>query len=638
MWSDDLEGEHYRIAASEASRISVLAGPGTGKTGYGLIRRVARLLESGISGDEILLLSFTRTAARDLRDKVSNMGVDGSESVRATTLHSYCFSLLQRESVLSITGRVPRILLNHEVDLMLRDLEGEFRSIYDKRRHLRAFEAGWARLQQDYPGMAELPLDREFERGVMNWLKHHRAMLVGEVVPLAYKFLQQNPMNAEIERFTHVLVDEYQDLNYLEQQLIQKLGSSPNSSLCVVGDDDQSIYSFRYANPDGILRVSRDEKFEQHQITVCGRCPNPILSISNSLINWAPNRNKPPLTARDESKTGYLAIIQWATLDAEIEGIAAAIVDDIQSERFEPGDILVLVHRQEIGRSISRALQALGVVSLSYFSQEALDNNEARRRLALFRLSLANDLPSLRVLLGLGDGDGRSAAYKRLVEFAAKIEKSEIEVLELILRGVKLHLRIPAIVQRFREAKVFIEALAIEDLDQLVETIFPAGVDGLEDIRPIALECARNSRTAAELCERIVIRISQEDVPEHPDFVRIMSLHKSKGLTSKCVYIVSALNGIIPTIRGTLTEQEERASYDEQRRLMYVAITRAAEQLVISSCLSIPLARAYKLGVETAGNRGGTGNLAMVASPYLQELGSDAPTAMRGDEWLAARQ
>jgi DNA helicase-2/ATP-dependent DNA helicase PcrA len=637
VWSDGISGVHYDIAKSGAARIAVLAGPGTGKTSFGLMRRVARLLEEGVPGDRIILLSFTRTAARDLREKVAALGVEGFEHVRATTLHSYCFSLLQRESVLVITGRTPRTLLDHEIDIMLRDIGGDFGDIFDRRRLLKAYEAGWARKQLDHPGLAEVATDRAFEQGVMKWLRHHRAMLVGEVVPLAYAFLRENPMNAEIQRFAHVLVDEYQDLNALEQQLVFELVSGPDASLCIVGDDDQSIYSFRYANPEGILGVSQDETFEQYQINVCGRCPEKILSIANSLISRAPNRNKLEMTSREGSVPGSVDIVQWADLDTEVSNIAAAIVDDIQSERFEAGDILVLVQRQIIGRSITQTLLSLDVPASSFFSQEALESSVAKERLALLRFALSDDLPSLRVLLGIGDGSARKDAYKRLADFAQKIHKPEIEVLNDALRGVKFPIRITALVNRYRQARKFIAGLNLENLESLVSTLFPNDEENIEDIRYIAGECLTDAQNAKELCARIVARISQEDVPDSPDFVRVMSLHKSKGLTSPAVHIVSALDGIIPTIRGKLSEVEIQASFDEQRRLMYVAITRAARQLVISSSRSLPKGQAFKLGIEIASNAHRDNRASTIASPYLRELGRTAPQPRRGTEWIVNR-
>ena len=132
-WHDGLDGAHLRIAASNAARVGVLAGPGTGKTKYGLMRRVARLLSEGVGGDRILLASFTRVAAADLRDKVAELDVTGAEEVRATTLHAYYLGILMRDSVLALTRRNPRILMNHERDLMLRDIGGNFGDIHERR-------------------------------------------------------------------------------------------------------------------------------------------------------------------------------------------------------------------------------------------------------------------------------------------------------------------------------------------------------------------------------------------------------------------------------------------------------------------------------------------------------------------------
>jgi superfamily I DNA/RNA helicase len=247
-WDDDLASPHLEIAASTAQRIAILAGPGTGKTGYGLMRRLARLLSEGADPGRILLLSFTRVAAADLRDKVEELDAPGAGDLRASTLHGYCFGLLQRDAVLAHTRRCPRILLQHEADLMLRDLDGDYGDIRERRQRLRAFESGWARATNDHPGLAVQNEDRAFERDVLRWLIDHRAVLIGEVVPLAHDYLSHNPLATELGAFDHLIVDEYQDLNTLEQHLLDLL--SEFAHLCIAGDDDQSIYSMRYANPE----------------------------------------------------------------------------------------------------------------------------------------------------------------------------------------------------------------------------------------------------------------------------------------------------------------------------------------------------------------------------------------------------
>jgi DNA helicase II / ATP-dependent DNA helicase PcrA len=194
---------------------------------------------------------FTRVAAADLRDKVAQLEATDAEDVRATTLHGYCFGLLQREEVFAVTGRRPRILLEHEVDLMLRDIGNEFGDIRERRRLIEALVAGWARGLADHPGLATSPEERDFENLVMRWLREHQALLIGEVVPEAFRYLSHNPAAEALESFDRIIVDEYQDLNVIEQQLLEVL--SEGRSLCIAGDDDQSIYSVRYANPEGIL-------------------------------------------------------------------------------------------------------------------------------------------------------------------------------------------------------------------------------------------------------------------------------------------------------------------------------------------------------------------------------------------------
>jgi DNA helicase-2/ATP-dependent DNA helicase PcrA len=142
-----------------------------------------------VDPSKILLISFTRTAAHDLADKLSALSVPGAEKVRATTIHSYCFELLNREVFFELTGRVSRPLLEHEVKLMLRDLQMVDANLRERESRLLAFEAGWARAESDHPVLAAVPEDQRFEREVLGWLRHHRGMLIGEVVPIAYSVL-----------------------------------------------------------------------------------------------------------------------------------------------------------------------------------------------------------------------------------------------------------------------------------------------------------------------------------------------------------------------------------------------------------------------------------------------------------------
>jgi DNA helicase-2/ATP-dependent DNA helicase PcrA len=634
-WDDDLAGPHLEIAQSDSDRIGVLAGPGTGKTAFGIMRRVARLIEQGIDPSEILLISFTRTAAHDLRTKIADLGVEDAENVRATTLHSYCFSLLMREAVLAITGRVPRPLLEHEVDVMLRDLPGDFGNIEERRERLRAYEAGWARTVAEHPFDAPTDGDLDFQAAMMRWLRHHKAMLIGEVVPIAHAYLRDNPMAEELERYRHVVVDEYQDLNALEQALLEMVAG--DGSLCIAGDDDQSIYGFRFANPDGILQFRERGDVQNIEIDICGRCPRTVLAMANELIGHAPGREKGELRAR-QSTDGVVSVVQWADLDEEIEGVAAAVAAAVQQGRREPGDILVLANRQLIGEMLRKRLAELEIPAHSFYSQESVKSDEARQALALLRLAVGDDLVSLRVILGIGDAQARTAAYQRLAAFCREHDMTEWGVLDALRQGKNLSIRIPAFVQRFTSAMAFLESLERDDLGLAVDQLFPVDVEELEALRAIALEVLPEADDLRELCDAIVTRVTQHDVPESPDFVRVMSFHKSKGLTSPVVYLVGMVNGVVPTVKASADEAEVEEAICEQRRLVYVALTRAAEELIISSSRRMEIGTAMGLGVRVVRERirriGQEVVAPTIASPYFAEMTASAPASIRGVDWL----
>lgn len=634
-WDDDLTGPHLEIARSDSDRIGILAGPGTGKTAYGLMRRVARLIEQGVDPGEILLVSFTRTAAHDLRAKIASLGVEGAESVRATTLHSYCFSLLMRDAVLAITRRTPRPLLDHEADVMLRDLPNGFGNLEEKRARLHAYEAGWARTITEHPLQMPDEGDLDFESAMMRWLRYHRAMLIGEVVPIAHAYLRDNPMVEELERYKHVVVDEYQDLNALEQALLNLIAQ--NGKLCIAGDDDQSIYGFRYANPEGIVHFCESDEVQNIEIDVCGRCPRTVLAMANELIGHAPGRTKSELRALQETD-GVVSIVQWADLDEEVEGITAAIAASVQQGQREAGDILILVNRQRIGEMLRKRLAELEVPAHSFFSQESVSTDEARQALATLRLAVSDDLVSLRVILGIGDAQARAAAYQRLTAYCQENNKTEWEVLNALRQGERLSIRIPAFVQRFNSVMAFLDALDRDNLAGVVDELFPDDVAELEALRDIALEELTEAEGLDELCKAIVTRVTQQDVPENPDFVRIMSLHKSKGLTSPVVYLAGMVDGIVPTIRSAADETEAEEAFCEQRRLLYVALTRAAQELVISSSIRMEIGTAMSLGVRVVRERirrvAGELMAPTVASPYISEMAVSAPTPIRGVDWL----
>jgi DNA helicase-2/ATP-dependent DNA helicase PcrA len=211
------------------------------------MRRACRLLEEGVDPRRVMAATFTRTSATDLKKALRALGVDGADSIRAVTLHGYSFGLLKRDDVFGWTQRHPRALLDFEQRFLLEDLvDPRFGGIRLKEERLHAFFADWARLQSEVPGWPDDPVDQAFHQALLAWLRFHRAMLIGELISLASAYLRNNPLT----EFDHVLVDEYQDLNRAEQQLVDLVAAG--AALAVVGDEDQSIYAFRNAHPEGM--------------------------------------------------------------------------------------------------------------------------------------------------------------------------------------------------------------------------------------------------------------------------------------------------------------------------------------------------------------------------------------------------
>jgi superfamily I DNA/RNA helicase len=212
-WDDQLNPltPAYAIATDDSPRIRVLAGPGTGKS-FSMRRRVARLIENGADPSRILAITFTRIAAEDIRRELNGLDVAGAELIDARTLHSLAMRTLQRQHVIDALGRNTRPLGNFELEPLLSDISAEYG---DKRRRgklLKAYEAAFARDQDENPLDAADAIDRAFRHDLVSWLRFHKCMLLGELIPFFYQYLRQNPASPEFDNYDHILVDEFQDL------------------------------------------------------------------------------------------------------------------------------------------------------------------------------------------------------------------------------------------------------------------------------------------------------------------------------------------------------------------------------------------------------------------------------------------
>ncbi|MBU1298374.1 MAG: ATP-dependent helicase [Bacteroidetes bacterium] len=640
-WNDGLTGKALAIAASKSKIIKVEAGPGTGKS-FVMKRRVARLLESGISPRKILAVTFTRTAASALIKDLHNLDVKGCEDIRVGTLHSFCYSLLMKNAVFEYLGRVPKPLitfnkfgiLQFQGYPLLQDINkpSKFGTKRDKAKRIKAFEADWARLQSEKPGWPKTALDREFEKELTKWLKFHRAILIGEVIPLALRYLKNNPTATELNQFNHIIVDEYQDLNKAEQELIDVLGK--NSSIAVVGDPDQSIYKFRYAHPEGLSDfVTNHAGVDEKGLDKCRRCPTKVVDLANELIlNNHPTGVVGRLQPTDGNPEGKVHIVQWNDLDEQTKGITKYIKHLIDSERYQAKDFLVLCPRRQIGYAIRDLLLKKNIPSHSFFNEESLEEEEAQRAFTLLCLVVDDeDRVALRFWLGLGSNSWLENEYRRLREYCEQNDSEPLQVLNQIVDGTIELTKVSNLVNRFRSLIEKLEVLKDLKGQELVDSLFPEKKDWALLLREASMIDLNDDTTSKHLLERLRSIITQPEIPDSPDYVRVMSLYKSKGLTSRVTIVVGVIQGLVPLLLEDGTHHEKEESLKEQRRVLYVAITRSTDILVISSIRILQRDLAHKMRVKLPYGVGAYGTV--INSQFIGELGPHAPTVQAGLRW-----
>lgn len=638
-WDQDLAGKALAIAATVCKYLRVMAGPGTGKT-FAMKRRVARLLEEGSEPARLLVVTFTRVAAAGLVKELAELGVEGCGQIRAGTLHSFCFRLLKREEVFNFLGRVPRPLitflksgvLQFEAAPLIEDIRNEGKRKAAKR--IRAFEAAWARLQSDVPGWPQDAADRRFHNDLIQWLTFHRGMLIGELVPESLRYFRNNPLAEELTAFDHVIVDEYQDLNRADQALLDLITST---NAVVIGDENQSIYRFRYAHPEGITEFNATHNPTNDQdLDECRRCPTRVVALANSLImhNHA-EAATPQLLPKPGNPGGEVHIVQWPSIDEETTGVANYIEWLVDHHGYVPGDILILSPRRHIAYKLRDALKDRNVPAHSFYHEEALEGDSAQEAFAyLTLLADVEDRVSLRFLLGFGSSTWLKGQYAKLRQHCEQSGSSPREVLNNLANGGASLPGTGKLVHRYKVVASRLAVLQGLSGEPLVNALFPNGDRETKLLRDSALPLVADNMEPTDVLERLRSLITQPETPESTDFVRIMSLQKSKGLTSKVVIIAGCIEGLVPFIDPDETTAEQGAILREQRRLFYVAMTRPSEILVLSSFLAIDRHLAHKIGATTRFSL--TLQARTIASRFLGELGPTTPAAKVGATWEAS--
>jgi superfamily I DNA/RNA helicase len=433
-------------------------------------------------------------------------------------------------------------------------------------------------------------------------------------------------------------VDEYQDLNKADQTLIDKLAES--STLTVIGDDSQSIYGFRYANPEGIRTFPNTHPGTTcYTIEVSRRCPPNIVAMSNALIaNDSRRLRAEPLEADPNATLADVYLVQHESIEDEVGSISDFIAQYLSlNPNTPPGQVLVLTPRRFIGNAIRDALIDRRLNATSYYSEDALSSEAAAEGFCLLTLLVdSTDRTALRTWIGMNSTNARVRGYQRLQNAAQERQVEPAELLAAIANGDERVPHTNSVVTRWEHLQQRLAQLSgLEGLD-LARALWPEDDEDCADIRLVAEIIAVSTPEPENLLEALSQEITQPDLPDSKsDIIRVMSLHKSKGLTATLVVVAGCMAGALPHIDEDGSQADQDFQLEEQRRLFYVAITRSAGTLVISSCRAIPAIEAFRSQVTIVRHDPIQGLVLTAASPFIAELGASAPRPITTSEWRA---
>ena len=585
-WLEGIEGEQaLELIESDDPVICVIAGPGSGKTTC-LKRRAQRLIEKdGLDPRRMFVGTFTRAISKELKEA---LGAD----VHVSTLHGLSYELLRKYPT-ARQGMELRFLLKFEEDALLYDLEDVAKplgNIHKRREALRMLQA--SRSQRSRYANAR------FDGAVRRWLQRHRAMLIGEVVHLCVVGLESRDIPRGM--FDHVVIDEYQDLTAAEQELVRLVWSS-TGALIVLGDDDQSIYGFRFNHPNGLAEFARDwPQCNDLTFTVNRRSGADILSAANLMMAEA-GSSKPPMEPK-AAQRGELRVVTWDSLDDEISGLARYI-------RSRPDEsFLVLVPRRFIGHKLA---DAIGADAKTAFAEEALEHPIAQESfITASMLADPKDFVAVRAYLGL-NGSKREHAPRRNAGayLSLPVDVGGHELIRGIASGqfsvsgtgrghiTKRACKAVELIDRSLSPAEIIELSFDETLAEREQDAEKRRwlADDLGELMGAAKELLSRQPTPSpseiiatlryRIATRAPLRASEPNEPR----VRIMTLHSAKGLEADNVVIASVADQFMPGQQG-----DDADVVAEQRRLLYVAVTRARERLIISWPRKIPSADLIK--------------------------------------------
>ena len=594
----------------------ILAGAGSGKTRV-LTHRIAYLIEEkGVNPWNILAITFTNKAAGEMRERVDNLVGFGSESIWVSTFHSTCVRILRRH--IDRLGYDTNFTIYDTDDqkTLMKDVCKQVQldtKVYKERNLLAAISAAKNEMisAQEYALNAQGDFGKEkIAKVYQEYEKQMHANTALDFDDLLVKTVQLFETQPDVlenyqERFRYIMVDEYQDTNTVQFQLVSLLAGKYRN-LCVVGDDDQSIYKFRGANIKNILNFEQEFpdatviKLEQNY-----RSTGNILDAANAVISNNVGRKDKQLWT-DNGEGEKIKFCQFDTGYDEAEYIA----DDIEREvrngaSYNDHAILYRTNAQSRlfeERFVAQNIPYKIVGGVNFYARreikdvlaylKTIDNgkddlavrriiNVPKRGIGLTTINRIQESAASRgigfydALLGLDLIPGVARGAAKLEGFVALIE---------YFKGVAETLSLSDLLQEVIDKTGYIESLEAEGKEEAETRI--ENIDELRSKVAVYEESRLDQDekpTLSGFLEEVALVADIDSLDEEQDYVVLMTLHSAKGLEFPHVYLAGMEDGLFPSYM-TVTS-DDREDMEEERRLCYVGITRAEQKLTMTSAM-----------------------------------------------------
>ncbi len=593
-----LNEKQIEAVVAEKKPTVVFAGPGSGKTTV-LTRRVLYLLEQGDRPENFMIVTFTRAAAQEMKFRLQEVMPKEAEKLGIGTFHSLFLAILQEKG-----ETIPALLGGKRQKEIIRKLLSDLEQPADE-------ESISTYLNQIglCKGKAILPermnvhkkkniLFRDIFAQYEEWKRENNFWDYDDILLAMYHRVNDPKEQADLkEQFIHILVDEFQDINWIQYQILVKLANQ-HRSLFVVGDDDQAIYGFRGSNPRIMLQMHKDfPDLERIVLSVNYRSSEPIICASQQLIRQNRSRQAKPYRGLgiDGAKVEW---IEPQDENEEAERIIFRIRDGVETA--------ILFRTATQARALTDVLVSKGISFFMPGKQSFYRRWQVQDVFAYFRL--ANDPNDLDALVRIINKPKRYLFGEDWIDacwyLSKKINRPVLEALpdlpgleryqvryltELYGQIGRLKQLPPAEAIACIRTTVgydrYLEAFAEETGTDLVHLLEP-----LDELM-VAVELFPDLSSMITHVSRIEEALKQSDPASK---IKLMTLHRSKGLEFDRVFIIGLHAMVIPHYRSlNVPEDRKNEAWEEERRLLYVGMTRARNELVLSGTKTRQGKRAY---------------------------------------------